>query len=195
MAHLLSSVNRDAADEIERQGNAPPARRLPDVGEIVIYHMRQGHGRQGRTRFPALVQKHGERGTLGLTVILEAAELKDETLVEEIGAGRESHVWERPDVSALAEIFRGTMTAAHTRIGELDARVVDLEKENDSLRDCVLGEFDIPKISIIAIMQDFENRLRTIGQENVALREAWAAQIPPGLKVDRIKAARRGKKK
>lgn len=165
MSHLLKTVNPAAADEIERQSNAPPAKRLPDVGEIVIYHMRQGHGRQGRTRFPALVQMHGERGTLGLTVVLEAAELKNETLVEEIGPGRDSHVWERPDISALAEIFRGTMTAAHTRIGELDARVADLEKENDSLRDCVLGEFDVPKISIIAIMQDFENRLRAIAEQ------------------------------
>jgi hypothetical protein len=181
--HMLKTVNPEAADEIERQGNAPAAKRLPEVGEIVIYHMRIGHGRQGRTRFPALVQGHGERQTLNLTVILEAAELKNETLVDEIGPGREAHVWERPDISALAEIFRGTMTSLHTRVGELEARTADLEKENDSLRDCVLGEFDIPKVSIIAIMQDFENRLRTIREENVALREAWAAQIPPGLKV------------
>lgn len=162
LAHLLSSINREASDEIERQGDVPAARRLPDVGEMVVYHMRIGHARQGRTRFPALVQMHGERGTLGLTVILEAAELKNETLVDEIGPGRDSHVWERPDISALAEIFRGTMTSLQTRIGEVEA-------ENRALRDCVLGEFDIPKISIIAIMQDFEGRLRAIKMENEVL--------------------------
>lgn len=171
MGHLLRSSNPEAADEIERQGNVPAARRLPDVGEIVIYHMRAGHGRQGRTRFPALVQMHGERGTLGLTVILEAAELKNETLVEEIGPGKDSHVWERPDISSLAEVFRGTMAALHTRIGGLEIRNDALEKANAALRDCVLGEFDVPKISIIAIMQDFENRLRTIaGQIGVSGR-------------------------
>lgn len=159
MGHLLSSVNRDASDEIERQGNFPAPRRLPDVGEMVIYHMRAGHGRQGRTRFPALVQMHGERGTLGLTVILEAAELKNETLVEEIGPGKDSHVWERPDISALAEIFRGTMTALQTRMSEL-------ERENATLRECVLGEFDVPKVSLVSILADFENRLRAVKIES-----------------------------
>lgn len=163
MGHLLSSVNKEASDEIERRSDALPARRLPDVGEMVIYHMRIGHQRQGRTRFPALVQMHGERGTLGLTVILEAAELKNETLVEEIGPGRDSHVWERPDISALAEIFRGTMTALQTRMGELEA-------ENSALRNCVLGEFDVPKVSLISILSDFENRLRAVKLENDELR-------------------------
>lgn len=160
MGHLLASINKEASNAIQP---APQAARRPDVGELVIYHMRIGHARQGRTRFPALVQGYGERDTLNLTVILEAAELKNETLVEEIGPGKDSHVWERPDLSGIAEIFRGTMTALHERMG-------DLEKENATLRACVLGDFDVPKISIIAIMQDFENRLRAIAQENGALR-------------------------
>lgn len=162
MAHFLSSVNKEASDAIQPEPQAAPR---PDVGELVIYHMRIGHARQGRTRFPALVQSHGERNTLGLTVILEAAELKNETLVEEIGPGRDSHVWERPDGSHFSGIFRGTLTALHTRIGQVEA-------ENKILRDCVLGDFDVPTISIIAIMQSFENRLRAIGEENAALREA-----------------------
>lgn len=162
MGHLLSTVNPEAAAAIQPEPTAP---RLPGVGELVIYHMRHGHGRQGRTRFPAVVQDHGERGTLHLTVILEAAELKNETLVEQIGVGRDAHVWERPDGSHLADGFRGTIASLHQRIGEL-------EGENKTLRDCVLGDFDIPKISIIGIMQDFENRLRSIAQENAALREA-----------------------
>lgn len=161
MGHLLRSSNPEAADEIERQGNIPAARRLPDVGEIVIYHMRAGHGRQGRTRFPALVQMHGERGTLRLTVILEAAELKNETLVEEIGPGKDSHVWERPDISSLAEIFRGTMTALQTRMGEL-------ERENAALRDCVLGEFDVPKISLIDIIAKLEARVIVVEKSKKA---------------------------
>jgi hypothetical protein len=170
MGHLLSSVNREASDAIQPD---PQARRLPGVGELVIYHMRHGHARQGRTRFPALVQQVSERGSLGLTVILEAGELRNETLVEEIGAGGDiGHVWERPDNTALAEVFRGTITSLHTRIGELETRVAGAEKVNEDMRKCVLGEFAVPKVSIIGIMVDFENRLRAIGQENSALREA-----------------------
>lgn len=162
MGHLLSSVNKEAADAIQ----APmAAARRPDVGELVIYHMRVGHARQGRTRFPALVQGHGERGTLNLTVILEAAELKNETLVDEAGPGRESHVWERPDGAHYAEIFRGTLTALHTRLGEV-------ETENRTLRNVLFGDFEAPAVSILHIMQDFENRLRAVKHENDALRAA-----------------------
>lgn len=154
MGHLLSSVNKEASDAIQPEPQAAPR---PDVGELVIYHTRVGHTRQGRTRFPALVQSHGERNSLGLTVILEAAEMKNETLVEEIGPGRDSHVWERPDGAHFAAIFRGTLTALHERIGQVEA-------ENKALRDIVLGDFEAPAVSIIHIMQDFENRLRDIAQ-------------------------------
>ena len=162
MGHLLSSVNREASEAIHPE---PQARRLPDVGEMVIYHMRHGHARQGRTRFPALVQGSTDRGSLLLTVILEAAELKNETLVEEIGPGKDAHVWERPDASALAEVFRGTISSLHQRIGDLEARVLESEKVNEQMRNCVLGDFAAPKVSIIAIMQDFENRLRALKVE------------------------------
>lgn len=149
MGHLLSSINPAASDAIQPEPQAAPR---PDVGELVIYHMRVGHARQGRTRFPALVQSHGERNTLGLTVILEAAELKNETLVEEIGPGRDSHVWERPDGSHFAGIFRGTLTALHTRIG-------DLEGENKRLRESLLGDFDMPGLSLVDIMARLEKRV------------------------------------
>lgn len=176
MSHLLKSINPEASDAIQPEPQATPR---PDVGEIVIYHMRAGHARQGRTRFPALVQAHGERNTLGLTVILEAAEMKNETLVEEIGPGRDSHVWERPDGAHFAGIFCGTLTALHTRIG-------DLEGENKSLRDIVLGDFDAPAVSIIHIMQDFENRLRDIAQR---------AEISGTMRAPRKVSGRKGKKK
>lgn len=165
MAHLLSSVNKSASDAI--QPDLVP-RRLPDVGEMVIYHMRAGHGRQGRTRFPALVQMHGERGTLGLTVILEAAELKNETLVEEIGPGKDSHVWERPDISALAEIFRGALAALHERIEDQETSLAGLERENSTLRQCILGDFDIPKVSLIDIIAQLEARVIAVEKSKKA---------------------------
>lgn len=172
MGHLLKSINPEASDAIQSEPQAVPR---PDVGELVIYHMRVGHARQGRTRFPALVQSHGERNSLGLTVILEAAEMKNETLVEEIGPGRDSHVWERPDGSHLAAIFRGTLAALHTRIGQVEA-------ENKALRDIVLGDFEAPAVSIIHIMQDFENRLRDIAQRAEISGTMRAPRKVPGPK-------------
>lgn len=171
MGHLLKSVNPEASDAIQP---GPMAGRRPDVGELVIYHIRQGHQRQGRTRFPALVQGQGERGTLNLTAILEAGELLNCSLVEEIGPGGDSgHVWERPDLAFFTEAFRGLLASLHTRIG-------DAEVEAKSLRALVLGDYDAPAVSIIHIMQDFENRLRDIAQR---------AAVPGTMRAPRAAAA------
>jgi hypothetical protein len=107
--------------------------------------MRPGHGRGGRTRFPALVM--GEQGgKLILTVIIDAGDQVDESLVEEAGPGQEFHCWERVAPTALPGIH-GTVSALHERIG-------DLEAQFKALQDVVLGEYDAPKVSIIHIMQD-----------------------------------------
>lgn len=162
--HLLSSINPQASAEIKP---VPQARRLPDVGELVIYHMRHGHARQGRTRFPAIVQgSANERGTtLSLTVILEAAELKNETLVQEIGAGGDNgHVWERPDNSALAEAFRGTITALHQRIGELEQENQSAAKAYADLRKMILGDYDAPKVALFEVFAKLEGRLQEVEQ-------------------------------
>lgn len=154
MGHLLASLNQEASDRIVPSDPVPA---LPDVGHIVIYHMRHGFGRQGKTRFNALVQGRGERGTLNLLVLIDAGDFIDEQFVEPAGPGQESHCWEWPDDSRNASGFRGTIAALHDRIGEIEAK-------NAELRACVLGEFDVPKVSIIHIMQDFETRLRSIQQ-------------------------------
>src|SRR5882757_1400169 len=117
--HLLASVNKEAADMIQPDPSRPL---LPDVGQLVVYHMRRGFGRQGRTSFPAVVQGQGDRGTLSLTVIIDAADFVDEQFVEQIGPGKdEGHCWEWPDDSRNANGFRGTIAALHQRIGELEA--------------------------------------------------------------------------
>ena len=163
MSHLLASINKPASDAIHPE---PQARRLPDVGEMVIYHMRHGHARQGRTRFPALVQGvSNERGSLSLTVILEAAELKNETLVDEIGVGGDTgHVWERPDASALAEVFRGTISSLHQRIGELEEENKSAATAYANLRALILGDYDVPKVSLFEIFAALEKRLHAVEQ-------------------------------
>lgn len=153
MGHLLSSVNKEAAENIRPIEARQP---LPGVGEVVVYTMRPGHGRGGRTRFPALVM--GEHsGKLILTVIVDAGDMMDESLVEEAGPGQEFHCWERVAPTAIPGIH-GTVASLHERIGAL-------EEEFKSMSAVVLGDFDKPAVSIIHIMQDFENRLRALKTE------------------------------
>lgn len=154
MSHLLASVNQAASDAIQPDAPAPD---LPDVGHLVVYTMRQGFGRQGKTRFNALVQGRGERGTLNLLVMIDAGDFIDEQFVAPAGPGQEGHCWDWPDDSRNANGFRGTIAALHQRIGDLEENVADM-------RAVVLGDFDAPKVSIITIMQDFENRLRLLKQ-------------------------------
>lgn len=158
MSHLLSSINPQAAAEIHP---GPERQRLPGVGETVVYHMRQGFGRMGRTRFPALVQGHGERDTLMLTVFVDASDMMDESLVEEIGPGHEFHVWERLSaVRSLAE-----------RLEE----PAGLRGEVKSLETAVFGDYDRPRMSLIDILSDFEQRLRTVKLANDVLRKDLTA--------------------
>jgi hypothetical protein len=159
-------VNPEASDNIRP---IAPRQPLPGVGEMVVYTMRPGHGRNGRTRFPALVM--GEQGgRLILTVIIDAGDMIDESLVEEAGPGAEFHCWERVQPTAVPGIH-GTVAALHERIGGLEA-------EFKALSEVVLGEFEAPKVSIIHIMQDFENRLRALKAEApaAALRAKKAAK-------------------
>lgn len=166
MSHLLASVNPEASAAIKP---AEPLPAVPRVGHLVIYTMRPGFGRQGRTRFNALVQDSNDRGQLSLLVMIDANDFIDEQFVEPAGPGHEHHCWEWPDDSRSANGFRGTIAALHQRAGELEENLADL-------RAVVLGDFDTPAVSIIHIMQDFENRLRAIKQENDALRGGGAAK-------------------
>lgn len=150
--HLLSTINPAAAAEIQPIESGPP---LPDVGDIVIYHMRQGHGRQGRTRFSALVQGRGERGSLNLTIIIDAQDFVDEQFVQPIGVGQEFHCWEWPDDSRRADGFRGTIAALHQRIGDLEGELAEMRK-------MILGDYDAPKLALFDIFAKMEARLKAV---------------------------------
>jgi hypothetical protein len=163
MSHLLSTVNPEAADAIQP---APARQPLPGVGETVVYTMRPGYARSGRTRFPAVVMG-GDRGVLDLLVMIDAGDMNDEQMVPEAGPGQEFHCWERVAPTAVPGIH-GTVAALHERIGKL-------EDEFKAIRDTVLGDFEPPAVSIIHIMQDFENRLR-------ALKQAAAPAAAPKAK-------------
>lgn len=183
--HLLSTVNPEAAALIQPE---PAALKLPDCGDMVIYHMRQGYARQGRTRFPAFVQSRGGLpGTLNVTVIIDAGDLADEQMISQIGVGQEFHCWEWPDDSRNGG-SPGTVASLHQRIG-------DLETENKALRDCVLGDFEVPGVSIIHIMQDFENRLRLASQEIQSVRDHTLSEPASGAPRVAKKSKAKSKKK
>lgn len=146
MSHLLSTVNPAAAAAIRPAAEALP---LPPIGSTVVYTMRAGHGRMGRNRFPAIVQDHTERGTLSLTVIIDASDLSDEILVEREAVGRETHCWQLVEANF-------TVSAAPAETGELQA----LRDQVAELRNVILGDYETPSISLIDILQDFENRLK-----------------------------------
>ena len=160
MSHLLATSNPAAAAAIHPEPQRP---RLPGVGEMVVYHMRAGYARNGRTTFPAIVQGHGDRGTLMLTVVIDAGDLADESLVEERRVGTEFHCWERqgPD--------HGPLIALREELESLRDEVTHSRKMIESGRDLVraieeslFGEFDPPKASIISILADFESRLAAL---------------------------------
>jgi hypothetical protein len=181
MSHLLATVNPEAADNIRP---IAPRQPLPGVGETVVYTMRPGFSRAGRSRFPALVM--GEQGgKLLLTVIVDAGDMVDESLVEEAGPGHEFHCWERVQPTAVPGIH-GTVAALHERIGALEA-------EFKQMSEVVLGEFEAPAVSIIHIMQDFENRLRDGKKSADELRDYLDPLM--GLADKPAKAARARKSK
>lgn len=178
MSHLLRSVNPEAADAIQPD---PERQALPDVGDVVRYHMRQGWARDGRTIFPALVQGHGPGDTLMLTVVIDGGDLVDEQHVEQIGVGKQFHVWERPTSGVRPLVERLEQPAG--LLGEVK-----------SLESAIFGDFDRPRISVIDILQDFENRLRAVKQENDALR-ALLDGPPAGAEDDPAPKPKRAAKK
>jgi len=150
LSHLLSTVNPEASDNIRP---IAPRQPLPGVGEMVVYTMRPGHGRNGRTRFPAMVM--GEQGgKLLLTVTIDAGDQVDESLVEEAGPGAEFHCWERVSPTAVPGIH-GTVAALHERLG-------DLEEENRQMRKIILGDYDIPKVAVFEIFAKLEQRVKEV---------------------------------
>lgn len=151
MGHLLSTVNKEASAAMDR----PIERRaLPPTGMTVIYTMRPGHGRMGTNKFPAIVMGSDNQNRLNLLVMIDAGDMMDEQMVEQAKPGNEFHCWDWvDDASAAVQGMRGTMAALHQRIGDQEERLKALEA-------VVLGDYAPPKVSIIGIMVDFENRLR-----------------------------------
>jgi hypothetical protein len=157
MGHLISSINAEAAERMNTGSAERPD--LPKPGTVVEYTMRPGHGRMGRSKFPAFVMGSNPHGRgIDLLVFIDSGDMIDEQMVEKAGPGTEFHCWDwLDDASAALRGVRGTIAALHQRVGEHEDRLKSLEA-------VVLGDFQPPKVSIIHIMQDFENRLREVAR-------------------------------
>ncbi len=173
MGHLLSSTNPEAAESFNT-GSAEAPLPLPPVGSVVEYVMRPGHARQGRNRFPAFVMGKSHRGSgLDLLVFIDAGDFIDEQMVERKRPGTEFHCWDwLEDASGAMRGLRATLASVHQRIGEAEDRIKTLEA-------VVLGDFAPPKVSIIHIMQDFENRLRDAATAADSARALGMDPAPP----------------
>jgi len=173
--HLLSSINAEAAAAIQP---APARPKLPGVGELVVYHMRAGYARSGRTTFPAIVQGHGDRETLMLTVIIDAQDWPMSRWLKRSGSGASSMSGRRririhPELIAQ---WRLEMAQALKQVQEVQASMASLRDEVahalkvamngraevKSLEMAVFGEFNKPDISLTSILVDFEKRLAAL---------------------------------
>ena len=130
--------------------NIQKIRRVP-VGNVVVYHGRNGAMRQGRTEFPALVLKqHPDDGSLDLIVEFEAEDRIWEQRVRQRQSDGEGHCWELvepPDV-AVGEPSKITME-------RLAQRIIDLDK-------AMYGDFNPPGKSMIEFLDDFDKRLQKL---------------------------------
>lgn len=186
MGHLLSSVNAEAAESLNTgTAEAPPP--LPPIGSVVEYVMRPGHGRSGRNRFPAFVMGKSNHGSgLDLLVFIDAGDFIDEQMVERKRPGTEHHCWDfADDNSAAMRGIRATIASLHQRIGETEEAAAKLRRD-------ILGDFNMPGLSLVDILARLEKRIIAIeaGDE----RPAPLPRSAPRVRTTK-KATKRGSKR
>jgi hypothetical protein len=157
--HLLSSVNRDAAEAIGRGGNESA---LPGVGELVIFYPRPGELRAGVGRHTALVTRSNEDdNSLDLVVVYDSDDLVGQRRVPKRsldgGMG-----WETPrrrsSVLQVEHEVPGPATAPEV-VAALMRQVEALEKTVAGLQKTIFGEFEAPPEAFVEILSDHEDRL------------------------------------
>lgn len=163
--HLLKSVNPDA---VERAAAAP----MPGVGTMVLYWPRPAEARRGRFKVPALVMAVDESNRhLDLIVFQEAHDMIDQQRVPE-------HVENERGWSRMLPVAMGES------VGEV---VLALKSDVAKLRNIVLGDFEVPKQSVIELLDAMDERMGKI--EDAAKPARLAASEP--AKDARAKVGRR----
>ena len=139
MGHLMKTVNPEAAERMEE-------RPLPIIGEMVHYYCRPGERRRGRTHMPAIVVAiDADNRMLTLVVIWEAQDLGDQERVpERMGDDRGWQRMPRPE--------NVTVNIAPA----IDGLRSELLAEMSKLRDAIFGDYQVPKKSVLALIDDMD---------------------------------------
>lgn len=153
MGHLLSSVNKAAAERIE-----DPTMDAPDIGTMVVYKPRAGIMRMGRTEFPAIVLGHDQDGFLDLFVLMEPEDMMMESHVRP-QLNDEGHSWRYPDAPPAPEDDRREIEAIKQAYNEQNQTIVELEQKIAELRKLLLGDYNPAKLSVYDLLAEFEAKV------------------------------------
>lgn len=139
MAHMLASINRDAADEID---HPTP---LPDIGSTVVYIPRSGQVRAGKTRVPAIVTgRDVDNGLLDLVVIYDADDFLSKPRIPRRQG--DDHGWELVGAAPQAES---------------DA-ISSLQDFKEEISDALFGENAKPDMNFCDQLMDISKRLDAV---------------------------------
>lgn len=155
MGHLLKTVNPAAAARIEQDAAAVDVR-LPGTGMPVLYHLRPGEMRMGRTAFPALVLGRSAAGGLDLIVFMGANEIIQQERVSAYnGDGRG---WSPID----AVVIDADPVSAQD-IGASEGVVTTAPNDAVArLLQQVFGDYHATDEPIMAVLNEFEERIAAL---------------------------------
>lgn len=146
MGHLLKTVNPEAAGAIA--GNAPP---MPMLGEMVIFRPRMGEQRGGKTEFPAMVLAFpdGAGQPLDLLIFYGADDQIERNRVLRATDHEPLNAWIMHPRNVMFEPFE-------------PSRLNSMAKDLAILKAQVFGEFVDPPKAIMAYLDEFGRRLKTM---------------------------------
>lgn len=158
MSHLLATINPEAADPV-----APPD--LPEMGEMVIYRVRPGEGRRGKSEFPALVLgANNIRGRTGLDILV-CYDANDVIMMDSVQMMDDFH-----DSSCWR--LRGEHES------NIRVELARLREEIAALRRAVFGDWNEPEGGLMEYLVDFEKRIKVV-EANAAKAQAPTAKKAP----------------
>lgn len=135
MSMMLKTVNPEAAGVLE--GDYPKAQ----IGAPILYTMRMGQRRGGRTEAPGFIMSQNDDGTCNLLVINEPEDIIEERHIPMKSDHQVNHCWE------------------YCIPAPVKAEIDNLYAIIDELRGQIFGEYEQPPKSVMEYLADFDKRL------------------------------------
>lgn len=135
MSMMLKTVNPEAAAVLE--GEYPKAL----IGSPILYTLRPGVRRGGRTTAPGFIMSQNDDGTCNLMIFFEPEDVIDERYIPEKSEHQVNHCWEYL-----------VPPAVKIEIDNLYSLV-------EELRGQIFGEYEQPPKSVMEYLADFDKRL------------------------------------